>query len=56
MLQTEEGFGLGRRFICHKMVSLSMRKSTTQKDLAGHTKQLHDIEVDDIEIDNGLLL
>ena len=37
-----EGFGLDRLFICHKMVGLSMRKSTSQKHLTGHTKQLHD--------------
>ena len=29
----KEGFGLDHLFICHKMVSFSMRKSTSQKTL-----------------------
>ena len=36
----DQYFCLDCRFICHKMVSLSIRKSTSQKELAGHTKQL----------------
>ena len=37
---TVENTCLDRLFICNKMVSFSTRKLTSQKDIAGHTKQL----------------